>query len=274
MDPRLWAASLGLLLALAIAAPAAADTTTIGQIAPTGSSRQCFECTAFQPRTAAASPVYAVPAGNWRRLVAWRIRGGAQHKGHAGLRIFQPTATLGRYRMVNQAAEEAVHVKRASTFRTNISVKRGDLLGLRTGAVPGDIALYYESTEIEDEVESALGDPKIGESVGPGGTYPSVIYQSLLVNVSATLYRPPPETTITKHPPAKTHSRTARFKFRSDAPRQGFKCRLDEARRFKACGSRRRYRHLSRGRHVLEVRAVAGGVDDPTPAEYKWRVTG
>ena len=173
MYPRLWVASLGLLLALAIATPAAADTTTIGQIAPAGSSRQCFACTAFQQGTAAASPVYAVPAGNWRRLVAWRIRGGADHKGHAALRIFRPTATLDRYRMVNQAAEETVPVKRASTFRTNISVQRDDLLGLRTGDAPGDVALVYESTPSRTWT-AAPGDPQIGETVGAVGTYPLV----------------------------------------------------------------------------------------------------
>ncbi len=270
MKVRLRAASLGLLLAT----PAGAETTTIGHVAPAGSSGECFACTAFQLGLAAGSPSYAVPAGNWRRLVAWRIRGGAEQEGHAGLRIFRPTATPDRYRMVNQAAEQPVPVKRASTFRTNLSVKRGDLLGLRTGAVAGDIALYYESTELEDEVESALGDPKVGETVGAGGTYPSVSYQLSLINASATLYRPPPETTITKHPPAETSGRGARFKFRSDAPRQDFKCRLDDARRFKSCTSPRRYKHLSRGRHLFEVRALDAGHIDPTPADWSWRVTG
>ena len=111
--------------------------------------------------------------------------------------------------------------------------------------------------------------------MGPGGTHASVIYQSSLINASATLYRPPPETTITKHPPAETGSRGARFKFRSDAPRQDFKCKLDVAQRFKACNSPRRYRHLPRGQHFFEVRAIdAGGHADPTPARWTWRITG
>ena len=109
---RLFAAPLGLLLALAVATPAGAETTTIGQVAPPGSAGQCQECTALQIGTAAGSPSYAVPAGNWTRLVAWRVRGGANHAQHAGLRIFRPTATPDRYRLVNQAAEQKVPAKR------------------------------------------------------------------------------------------------------------------------------------------------------------------
>ena len=246
----------------------------MGQIAPPGSSSECFACTVFQLGTSASSPSYVVPAGNWRRVVAWRIRGGAKRTGHAALRIFRLTATPDRYRLVNQSAEETVPAKRGSQFRTSVAVERGDLLGMRTGEVPGDIDWVYESSEPEDQVESALGDPKIGETVGSGGTYPSAIYSSFFVNVSATLYRPPPQTTITKHPPAETGSRSARFKFRSDATGSDFKCKLDDSRRFKDCDSPRRYKHLSRGRHLFEVRATdAQGHRDPSPAEWSWRIS-
>ncbi len=193
-------------------------------------------------------------------------------KGHAALRIFRSTATKDRYRLVNQSDEGTVPAKRVSRFRANVAVRRGDLLGLRTGQVPGDIALTYETNSIDDLAGQVVGDPVIGDTVGPGGDDDLVFAQQALMNVSATLYRPPPETTITKHPPAETSARGARFKFRSDAPRQDFKCGLDDAR-LKSCDSPRRYRHLSRGRHLFEVRAIAGGVQDPTPAEYTWRIT-
>ena len=276
MKVKLLAVPLGLLLALAIAPPAGAETTTIGQIAPAGSSGECFECNAFQLGTVASSPSYAVPAGNWRRLVAWRIRGGPKKKGHAALRIFRPTATPIRYRLVNQAAEETVPAERASKFRTSVAVERGDLLGVRTGDVPGDIDLTYESDSFDDETGRVFdGDPKIGDTVGVGGDYELLLDSSFLVNVSATLYRPPPETIIIKHPPVDTTSRTARFKFRADAPRPEFRCKLDGARRFKGCSSPRRYKHLSRGRRVFEVKAVdAHGHVDPSPAEWSWRISG
>jgi hypothetical protein len=274
MDARLRAPALGWLIALAVAAPAAAETTTIGQVAPAGGSggTRCFACTDFQLGTATGSPTYAVPAGNWRRLVFWQIRGGAKNKGHAALRTFRPTATQDRYRLVGQSAEGTVPVERVSRFRANVPVQRGDLLGLRTGEFPGDIRPSYESNSSDDVVAQVLGDPVIGDTVGPGGDNEFTFSPSFLVNVSATLYRPPPETTITKHPPAETESHAARFRFRADAPRQEFQCRLGEGRRFKACDSPRRYRDLARGRHLFQVRAIAGGVQDPTPAGYTWRV--
>src|SRR6266496_965359 len=77
-------AALGVCVALACAAPAGAQTITIGQIAPpTEPGNGCFGCTSFQLDTAAASPSYLVPAGKWTRVSRWRIRGGASQKGHA-----------------------------------------------------------------------------------------------------------------------------------------------------------------------------------------------
>ena len=163
--------------------------------------------------------------------------------------------------------------KRVSRFRTSVAVKRGDLLGLRTGEEPGDIQAEYESNLSDDLAGAAIGDPVIGDTVGQGGDFELRFDSSFLVNASATLYRSPPETTITKHPPAETPSRRARFEFRADAPHPGFKCSLD-GRRFKDCSSPRRYKHLSRGRHAFEVKAVDGGHVDPSAAEWSWRISG
>jgi hypothetical protein len=275
MAARLSAATLGSLLALAVATPAAAETTTIGKVAPAGdqSSSPCIGCTGLQLATATSSPSYVVPAGNWRRLVAWRIRGGAEFNGHAALRIFRPTATPGRYRLVNQSEEGTVPAKRVSRFGTSIPVRRGDLLGLRTGNDPGDLEFEYQSASPDDLMGAVIGDPVIDDTVGAGGDDDLRLDSSFLLNASATLYRPPPETTITKQPAEETSSRRARFKFRSDAPNPRFKCKLDDRRRFKACDSPRRYKHLSRGRHSFEVKAIAGGVQDRTPAEYAWRIS-
>lgn len=81
-----------------------------------------------------------------------------------------------------------------------------------------------------------------------------------------------PETAITKAPKKKTPQRRARFAFASSMPGSAFECRLD-ARSFKPCGSRARYKGLKPRRHALRVRAVApSGRADPTPAIYRWKV--
>jgi hypothetical protein len=82
----------------------------------------------------------------------------------------------------------------------------------------------------------------------------------------------PPNTTILTAPPARFASRTARFTFRSSETGSTFQCKLD-ARAFRACSARKTYRGLTRGRHVLLVRAKdrAGNLD-PTPARHVWRV--
>jgi len=82
----------------------------------------------------------------------------------------------------------------------------------------------------------------------------------------------PPNTSIPKAPPTRLAARTARFRFRSSEARSTFQCSLD-GKRFRACSARKAYRGLTRGRHVLRVRAKdrAGNLDR-TPARYGWRV--
>jgi hypothetical protein len=84
----------------------------------------------------------------------------------------------------------------------------------------------------------------------------------------------PPETTITKGPKAKAHSRKAKLKFSSSEPGSKFECKLDR-KPFKPCRSPKKYKGLKPGKHVFKVRAIdtAGNVD-PTPAKKKFRVIG
>jgi len=84
-----------------------------------------------------------------------------------------------------------------------------------------------------------------------------------------------PGTLIVKHPPklTRTAERSAAlvFRFGSDRADATFLCRVDRGR-FRACPSRfaRRY---PMGRHVLRVKARgAGGLFDPTPAVFRFRV--
>jgi hypothetical protein len=80
-----------------------------------------------------------------------------------------------------------------------------------------------------------------------------------------------PETTITKGPRARTHSRKARFKFVSSEPGSKFECKLDR-KPFKPCKSPKTYKKLKPGKHVFKVRAVKGKKVDPTPAKRKFKI--
>jgi glucose/arabinose dehydrogenase len=83
--------------------------------------------------------------------------------------------------------------------------------------------------------------------------------------------RPTPQTRLAKHPAKKTHSRRAKFTFRSSVAGARFRCKLD-GRRKAACRSPRIYKKLKRGRHVFKVWATAGGRTDPTPVRFRWKV--
>jgi uncharacterized repeat protein (TIGR03803 family) len=79
------------------------------------------------------------------------------------------------------------------------------------------------------------------------------------------------DTTITSGPPVLASVPTATFEFTATAPGTGFECRLDDGD-FEPCTSPATYEGLAPGAHVFQVRAVApGGVDD-TPAEHAWTV--
>jgi len=82
-----------------------------------------------------------------------------------------------------------------------------------------------------------------------------------------------PQTTITKHPPRRTHSRRPRFVFRSSEAGSSFQCKLDR-KPFKPCHSPfRPKRKLSFGPHTFKVRATdqAGNVDN-TPAKSRFTI--
>jgi hypothetical protein len=84
----------------------------------------------------------------------------------------------------------------------------------------------------------------------------------------------PPETTIDKHPKKKTTKSRARFKFHSSEAGSSFECKRDK-KAFKPCGSPKKYKHLDPGKHRFKVRATdPEGKVDPSPAKFKWKVTG
>jgi plastocyanin len=81
----------------------------------------------------------------------------------------------------------------------------------------------------------------------------------------------PPDTKIAPKPPAKTHDRTPTIKFSASVGGASFQCSVD-SKPFKACRSPFTAPSLKPGRHKIRVKAVAGGVSDPTPASYSFKV--
>jgi hypothetical protein len=80
-----------------------------------------------------------------------------------------------------------------------------------------------------------------------------------------------PETTITAKPRARTRDRTPTLRFRSNVGGAGYQCKVDRGD-FKSCRSPFTTKKLTFGRHQVQVRAVANGVTDPTPARSSFKV--
>jgi hypothetical protein len=82
---------------------------------------------------------------------------------------------------------------------------------------------------------------------------------------------PSPRTILTAKPGAVTRDRTPTFRFRSSVAGSSFACKVDRAA-FRSCSSPFTTRTLSFGAHTVQVRAVAAGSADPTPAKSSFRV--
>jgi hypothetical protein len=80
-----------------------------------------------------------------------------------------------------------------------------------------------------------------------------------------------PDTRIGKKPPAKTTDRTPTFKFTSSQPGSSFQCSVD-GKAYKRCRSPFTTKSLSLGRHTVRIRAIAGGLTDPSPAAFSFKV--
>jgi hypothetical protein len=79
-----------------------------------------------------------------------------------------------------------------------------------------------------------------------------------------------PDTSITKGPKKKTKKKKAKFEFSSTTPGATFECSVD-GKPFEACSSPFKVK-VKKGKHTFEVRAVLGGVSDPSPAKQNWKV--
>ncbi len=133
--------------------------------------------------------------------------------------------------------------------------------------LPGPI----EGGDGPSESATPLENPSAATKSQPAPTAPAGSPQPFPAPTPST-----PSTLILGHPPklVRIAARSTRlaFRFGSDQQSAAFLCRVDRAR-FRACPSRflRRY---AVGRHVLRVKARgAGGLFDPTPAFFRFRIT-
>jgi Tol biopolymer transport system component len=105
------------------------------------------------------------------------------------------------------------------------------------------------------------GGGGFGLGGGKGGSGPGVSYVT-------------PHTRITFAPASKTRTRNPVFRFTDATGQPGtrFRCKID-GKHWKRCDSPLRLKQLSRGRHVLKVKAVnALGVSEPTPSIRRFKV--
>lgn len=121
------------------------------------------------------------------------------------------------------------------------------------------------------------GGQQGGDQQGGGGTSTPTTGTKKV----STLQPPPaapryltPRTRITFAPAAKTRKRNPVFRFVDLTEQLGtrFSCKLDR-RAWKRCKSPLRLKHLGRGRHLLEIKAVnAAGASEPRPATRRFKV--
>ncbi|MGB1583398.1 MAG: hypothetical protein ACPHCI_06380 [Solirubrobacterales bacterium] len=80
-----------------------------------------------------------------------------------------------------------------------------------------------------------------------------------------------PDTTITNGPPTTTTNVTPTFSFTSTVAGSAFQCSVDSGP-FSPCSTPFTTQPLSNGTHTFAVKALAGTVEDPTPASYSFTV--
>lgn len=80
-----------------------------------------------------------------------------------------------------------------------------------------------------------------------------------------------PRTALRRKPPKRTADRTPTFRFTSNAQDARFECKLDR-KRYRPCRSPFTTKRLGLGPHRFRVRAVDHGLEDRTPASYRFAV--
>jgi hypothetical protein len=241
---------------------------------------------------------YVVPSDGV--ITSWSFRGsGLQARSAVTLRVYRPTpagtpgAGPDRFRPVGDGGPVTdLGGDHDSVVATRLSVKAGDIVGLRSegvgGAFPGTCAANGDAGDtyrvlsgatptdfgIDASYAEASGlridvSAKVEPDVDADG-YGDVTQDACPRLAASQDPCPIPNTTIIAHPASRTSHHTARFRFRADVAGATFRCKLDH-HRYKPCTTP----HLvtvKPGRHTIKVRAHANRATDPTPATIHWRV--
>jgi hypothetical protein len=161
----------------------AAGAITLGQVAPPNLGG-CSNCNVFQQRTLPSAPSYRVPAGRWT-IKHWSAQGGGTSDAQTRLRVYRPTKTAGRFKLIGQSHTETVPGDASPRFDTKLRVRRGDRLGIRT---TGGASAGYDAGETGNVEAIVTCDPTgVGQLVGTGTACPLVQDTSGFVNMWAKL---------------------------------------------------------------------------------------
>jgi hypothetical protein len=263
-------------------------------------------CTAVNAKLGAASQAPGgTKAGIDGVIVGWRIKTGASSVTHSiALVVVRGTEGIAEGGRVTLPAAAGVY-----SYPAQIPVRAGDELGvdlyeventalppvLRSPASGAEIGFWYpwllvgeSRTPITSESELLMnatiepdadhdgyGDETQDPCPTVAGTTPcpSPVEPVKTVQPVQPAVQPlqRPDTAITRGPQGKIHSRTVVFAFRSDPPGASFECKFDD-RKFKPCGSPRKYRHLGFGSHKFEVQAVNATGTDSIPATRSFNI--
>lgn len=148
------------------------------------------------------------------------------------------------------------------------------------GAIPAGTIVAATQTGKEGGTSELAMATTVGEmggaggEGGAGGAGGGAVGPSPGAGTGATASSPGPRTKIVKGPKGRTRSATVWFGFEADRPGSTFQCRLD-GKRFRPCGSPKKYAGLTPGAHLFEVRAIdSAGNADSSPARRKFTVIG
>jgi hypothetical protein len=143
--------------------------------------------------------------------------------------------------------------------------------GAPFSACPSSGVTYAGLTSGPHSFQVRAIDPSSNVDPTPAGYSFDVAISSSLAPLPTPSQSIAPETAIIAKPAHRTRDRTPTFRFRSTAPGAGFECRLD-GKPFRSCKSPLTTTPLAYGPHTLEVKAVAAGIADPTPAKFHFKV--
>lgn len=137
------------------------------------------------------------------------------------------------------------------------------------GVAVRDLGAYERAAPTPAPTPSPTPSPAPGQGTG-GGASPTPAPTPTPAPLADTTA---PETRRVSGPGKRLRQRTATFRFGASEAGVRYECRLDAAKRFKACKNPLTLRALAAGKHVLRVRAVdAAGNRDATPLVLRFAV--